>query len=63
MSWDDVKLGRRGCDDVEQAMSDGWWLETYAMVDRGYRRFFERRGMAPPPVSRHDIINHLDDDR
>jgi hypothetical protein len=63
MSWEDLKLGRRGCEDVDVRHSDGWWLETYAMVDRGYRRFFRKRGMEPPVVSRDEILNYLDDDR
>ena len=33
------------------------WAETKAMVDAGYKAFFERRGMTPPNELRRSYWN------
>ena len=50
VNWEDIVLGNR--ETRERVHMDEWWKETAAMVDRGYRHFYEQRGEEPPGVSR-----------
>ncbi len=38
----------QACDLEDAMMRDTWWAETKRMVERGYRRFWERKGYRPP---------------
>lgn len=41
-------------------MNDAWITETKRLVDRGYRDFYAARGMQPPKVSKHMMMDGVD---
>lgn len=56
-SWDDIQVGVRSGNKLPQCYCDGYWAETCNMVSVAYDRFWKRRGLEPPPVSR-DVVTY-----
>lgn len=51
VSWSDISVGPRAAEKRQRVHINDWWRETIDMVDRGYRRFWRRRGKEAPRVS------------
>lgn len=60
--WDEIVEGRGARFEKREGhlICDEWWQETCYMVDAAYERFWAKRGMKPPPVSR-ELLTFGDD--
>ncbi len=60
-SWDDIIEGSGGrTDRREERIVDWDGAQLSKEFAEGYERFFKRRKMKPPPVSR-EVLNYGDD--